>query len=95
MVRQVVGGRREVQWARKAEVFTFEDVVVERAGRRALDGFSAGVPSRGVTAVSGSSGSGKTTLLRLCNGWRYRPAGGSCSVATTSRGSTHCGCAVR
>jgi putative ABC transport system ATP-binding protein len=67
MVRQVVGGRREVQWARKAEVFTFEDVVVERAGRRALDGFSAGVPSRGVTAVSGSSGSGKTTLLRLCN----------------------------
>jgi len=32
MVRQVVGGRREVQWARKAEVFTFEDVLF---GKRA------------------------------------------------------------
>ncbi|MXM65894.1 ATP-binding cassette domain-containing protein [Streptomyces sp. HUCO-GS316] len=47
--------------------FAFDDVVVERGGVRALDGFSAEVPGRDVTAVSGPSGSGKSTLLRLCN----------------------------
>ena len=47
--------------------FTFEDVVVDRAGVRALDGFSATVPGDGVTAVFGPSGAGKSTLLRLCN----------------------------
>jgi len=48
-------------------VFDFADVVVERAGLRALDGFSAAIPKRGVTVVFGPSGSGKSTLLRLCN----------------------------
>jgi putative ABC transport system ATP-binding protein len=48
-------------------VFDFIDVVVERGGVRALDGFSATIPGRGVTAVFGPSGSGKSTLLRLCN----------------------------
>ncbi|MDN3029249.1 phosphate ABC transporter ATP-binding protein [Streptomyces sp. S.PB5] len=47
--------------------FAFDQVVVERGGVRALDHFSATVPGRGVTAVSGPSGSGKSTLLRLCN----------------------------
>ncbi len=47
--------------------FVFEDVVVERAGVRALDGLSAQVPGHGVTAVTGPSGAGKSTLLRLCN----------------------------
>lgn len=47
--------------------FTFLDVVVERSGRRALDGFSARLPVTGITAVLGPSGSGKSTLLRLCN----------------------------
>lgn len=47
--------------------FRFEQVVVERAGVRALDGFTATVPADGVTVVFGPSGSGKTTLLRLCN----------------------------
>ncbi|EUA19307.1 putative ABC transporter, ATP-binding protein PstB [Mycobacterium xenopi 3993] len=48
-------------------VFEFADVVVERAGLRALDGFSAAIPKHGVTVVFGPSGSGKSTLLRLCN----------------------------
>lgn len=47
--------------------FTFEDVVVIRGDRRALDGFTAELPGGGVTAVFGPSGSGKSTLLRLCN----------------------------
>jgi putative ABC transport system ATP-binding protein len=47
--------------------FDFDEVVVERGGIRALDGFTAGIPGGGVTALSGPSGSGKTTLLRLCN----------------------------
>ena len=48
-------------------VFDFVDVVVERDRIRALDGFTAAVPARGVTVVFGPSGSGKSTLLRLCN----------------------------
>lgn len=48
-------------------VFDFADVVVERAGVRALDGFTAVIPQQGVTVVFGPSGSGKSTLLRLCN----------------------------
>ncbi|WP_196772112.1 phosphate ABC transporter ATP-binding protein [Mycobacterium colombiense] len=48
-------------------VFEFVDVVVERQGVRALDGLTAAIPGRGVTAVFGPSGSGKSTLLRLCN----------------------------
>lgn len=57
------------------EVFTFEDVVVEYGGRRALDGLSARIPDRGVTAVTGPSGSGKSTLLRLCNRLEVPTAG--------------------
>lgn len=49
------------------EAFVFEDVVVERRGIRALDGFSGRIPATGVTGLLGPSGSGKSTLLRLCN----------------------------
>ena len=48
-------------------VFEFVDVVVDRDGVQALDGFTAAVPGQGVTALFGPSGSGKSTLLRLCN----------------------------
>lgn len=48
-------------------MFEFLDVVVERRAVRALDGLTAAIPGRGVTAVFGPSGSGKSTLLRLCN----------------------------
>jgi putative ABC transport system ATP-binding protein len=48
-------------------VFEFLEVVVERQKVRALEGLTAAVPGRGVTAVFGPSGAGKSTLLRLCN----------------------------
>ncbi|MDI3315844.1 MAG: phosphate ABC transporter ATP-binding protein [Mycobacterium sp.] len=56
-------------------LFAFEEVVVERAGVRALDGFTAAVPGEGVTAVVGPSGSGKSTMLRLCNRLEVPTAG--------------------
>jgi len=59
-------------------VFDFVDVVVEREGVRALDGFTAAIPGQGVTAVFGPSGSGKSTLLRLCNRLEV-PTGGRVS----------------
>jgi putative ABC transport system ATP-binding protein len=59
-------------------VFEFADVVVERDGVRALDGFTAAVPGRGVTAIFGPSGSGKSTMLRLCNRLEL-PTGGRVS----------------
>jgi UDP-glucose/iron transport system ATP-binding protein len=48
-------------------VFDFVDVVVERQRVHALNGLTAAIPGRGVTAVFGPSGSGKSTMLRLCN----------------------------
>jgi putative ABC transport system ATP-binding protein len=56
-------------------LFSFEEVVVERAGVRALDSFTAAVPDDGVTAVFGPSGSGKSTMLRLCNRLEVPTAG--------------------
>lgn len=50
-----------------AELFTFDDVVVERAGRRVLAIDHEAVCHVGSTAIIGPSGSGKSTLLRLCN----------------------------
>ncbi|MDQ3931850.1 MAG: phosphate ABC transporter ATP-binding protein [Actinomycetota bacterium] len=45
----------------------FEDVVIERAGRRVLDAVRGQIPEGQVTVIAGPSGVGKTTLLRLCN----------------------------
>lgn len=59
-------------------VFDFAGVVVERDGVRALDGFSAVVPDKGVTVVFGPSGSGKSTLLRLCNRLQVPTSGRVC-----------------
>jgi len=61
--------------AAEGVLFAFEDVVVERGGVRALDGFTAVVPQGGVTAVFGPSGSGKSTMLRLCNRLEIPTAG--------------------
>jgi putative ABC transport system ATP-binding protein len=58
--------------------FVFDEVVVERGGVRALDGFSARIPGRGVTVLSGPSGAGKSTLLRLCNRLEVPTAGRVC-----------------
>ncbi len=57
-------------------VFEFIDVVLERNGVRALDGFSAVVPKQGVTVLFGPSGSGKSSLLRLCNRLEVPTSGG-------------------
>lgn len=56
-------------------LFSFEDVVVDRNGVRALDGLTATVPVGGVTALFGPSGSGKSTMLRLCNRLEIPTAG--------------------
>jgi ABC-2 type transport system ATP-binding protein len=44
------------------------DLVVERGGRRVLDGFNCIVPAGSITGLLGPSGSGKTTLLRCIVG---------------------------
>lgn len=71
-------GGCETRVVHETPVFEFADVVVERDGVRALDGFTAAVPGRGVTAVFGPSGSGKSTMLRLCNRLEL-PTGGRVS----------------
>lgn len=48
-----------------AERFEYRDVRVDGDDGPIIEGFSAAVPARGLTAMVGPSGSGKTTLLRL------------------------------
>ena len=50
-----------------AEAFSFDGVVLERDGRRILDGVSDHIHMAATTAVIGASGSGKSTFLRLLN----------------------------
>lgn len=50
-----------------AEAFTFEDVVLERDGRRLLDRVTDHIHKASTTAIVGASGSGKSTFLRLLN----------------------------
>jgi putative ABC transport system ATP-binding protein len=47
--------------------FEYRDVRVDGDSGPIVEGFSARIPSDGLTAVVGPSGSGKTTLLRLLN----------------------------
>jgi putative ABC transport system ATP-binding protein len=49
------------------ERFELRDVRVDGDDGPILDGFSARIPPKGLTAVVGPSGSGKSTLLRLLN----------------------------
>ncbi len=51
----------------QAEAFSFDGVVLERDGRRILDGVSDHIHKAATTAVIGASGSGKSTFLRLLN----------------------------
>jgi ABC-2 type transport system ATP-binding protein len=50
------------------QAVTVDDIVVDRGGRRALDGVSLTVPAGTVTGLLGPSGSGKTTLMRAIVG---------------------------
>jgi len=50
-----------------SEAFSFESVVLERDGRRILDGVSDHIHAGAVTAIIGDSGAGKSTMLRLFN----------------------------
>lgn len=54
---------------------TLRDLVVERGGRRVLDGISCTVPPGTVTGLLGPSGSGKTTLMRAVVGVQVVSAG--------------------
>ncbi|XTZ14632.1 ABC transporter ATP-binding protein [Micromonospora echinospora] len=47
---------------------TLDGLVVDRGGRRVLDGMSCAVPRGSVTGLLGPSGSGKTTLMRAVVG---------------------------
>lgn len=49
------------------ELFTLDEVTVERDGRRLLDGVTDHIHEGHATALVGPSGSGKTTLLRTLN----------------------------
>jgi heme exporter protein A len=53
-----------------------EDLVIDRGGRRVIDGLSFAVASTEALVLSGANGSGKTTLLRTLAGF-IRPARGS------------------
>ncbi|MCU1677588.1 MAG: transporter related protein [Frankiales bacterium] len=44
------------------------DLVVDRSGKRVLDGIDVAVPSGSITGLLGPSGSGKTTLMRAIVG---------------------------
>ncbi len=55
-------GRLELTVTRPA--VDIADLVVERGGKRILDGISCSIASGRLTALLGPSGSGKTTLLR-------------------------------
>ncbi len=56
-------------------LFEFSDVVVEKDGRRVLDGLTGSIPDHRITVIAGPSGSGKSTLLRLCNGLEVATSG--------------------
>ncbi|MCO1597835.1 ABC transporter ATP-binding protein [Micromonospora sp. RHAY321] len=50
------------------DAIAVRDLVVDRGGRRVLDGISCAVPRGAVTGLLGPSGSGKTTFMRAVVG---------------------------
>jgi ABC-type lipoprotein export system ATPase subunit len=69
-----------------AEVASVAGIVVDRDGRRVLDGVSLVLRSGTMTAVRGRSGSGKTTLLRVLCGLERPDAGVACVAGTDLSG---------
>ena len=60
-----------------------EDLVVERGGRRVIDGLSFAVAAGEALVLAGANGSGKTTLLRRSAGFIRPVRGASGSTAAT------------
>jgi ABC-type lipoprotein export system ATPase subunit len=69
-----------------AEVASVAGIVVDRDGRRVLDGVSLVLRAGTMTAVRGRSGSGKTTLLRVLCGLERPDAGVACVAGTDLSG---------
>lgn len=67
------GTGRSTRWPCKTgpvvsdAAFILDDVTVERAGTRVLDGLSDHIHRAATTAIVGPSGAGKSTMLRLLN----------------------------
>ena len=78
-------GRLELTVTRPA--VDIADLVVERGGKRILDGISCSIASGRLTALLGPSGSGKTTLLRSIVGVQ-RIHSGSVTVLGRPAGAT-------
>ncbi|MEV4121060.1 ABC transporter ATP-binding protein [Micromonospora sp. NPDC049645] len=57
------------------DAIAVRDLVVDRGGRRVLDGISCQVPRGAVTGLLGPSGSGKTTFMRAVVGVQVVRAG--------------------
>lgn len=66
-VNSVADGARWHYVAMVHAAVAFEDVVVERQGRRVLDRVSTVFDAGRISVLAGPSGSGKTTMLRLVN----------------------------
>jgi len=69
-----------------SEAIAVRELVVERGGRRALDGLSFTIPTGQITGLLGPSGCGKTTLLRALVGVQ-RIASGRLTVLGKPAGS--------
>lgn len=70
-----------------SEAIAVRELVVERGGRRALDGLSFTIPAGQITGLLGPSGCGKTTLLRALVGVQ-RIASGRLTVLGKPAGSS-------
>jgi heme exporter protein A len=59
---------RQTEHARASIILSLNDVAVDRAGRRVVEGASFAVAAGGAVVFKGPNGSGKTTLLRAIAG---------------------------
>ena len=64
------------QQVAQAPAIVLQDLVLERRGKRVIDGLSLTLGSRGVTAVMGPNGAGKSLTLRLIAGLIEPSSGG-------------------
>lgn len=72
------------------DAIAVRDLVVDRGGRRVLDGISCHVRRGTVTGLLGPSGSGKTTFMRAVVGVQLL-SGGTVTVLGQPAGTPRCG----